>query len=86
MNLDLLSTMTAALVRSVNHDLLDKFVHDLRSKLRDMLILLYCLNECSYIGGLLLRRINVGGQLGTSCTKFRVVRDDYEEKLTTEKK
>ena len=39
-NLDLLSTMPAALVRSVNYDLLNKFVHDLRRQLRDMLILL----------------------------------------------
>ena len=78
--------MTAAFVGSVYDNLVDKLIHDLRRKLSDMFILMYCLDKSSHIGGLLLRRINVGGQLGTSCTKFRVVRDDYEEKLTTEKK
>ena len=47
----------------MNNDLLNKLMHDLRSKLRDMFILLDCLNESTYIGGLLFGSINVGGQL-----------------------
>ena len=49
-NLNLLSAMTTAFIRSVNDDLLDKLMHDLRGKLRDMLILLYRPDECCHIG------------------------------------
>ncbi len=49
-NLNLLSAMTAALVRSMNDDLLNKLVHYLRRKLCDMLILLYCFDESCHIG------------------------------------
>ena len=70
MNLNLLSTMPAALVRSVNDDLLNKFVHDLRCQLGDMLMLLYCSDESSHIGGLLFGSINVGCQLGSCCSQL----------------
>ena len=36
MDLDLLSTMSAALIGSVNDNLFDKLVHNLRGKFRDM--------------------------------------------------
>ena len=38
-NVDLLSAMPTALVGSVDNDFLDKLMHDIRSKLRDTLIL-----------------------------------------------
>ena len=50
MDLDFLRAMTAALVRSMNNDLLDQLMHDLRCQLRNMLILLYHLNEGVHIG------------------------------------
>ena len=62
-NVDLLSTMPTALMGSVNNDLLDKLMHDLRGKLRDMLILLYYSDESSCIGGLLLCRFDISSQL-----------------------
>ena len=42
--------MPTALIRNVNNDFLDKFVHDLRRKFSDTLILLYRLDECCHIG------------------------------------
>lgn len=76
MNLNLLSTMPAALVWSVNDDLLNKFVHDLRRQLGDMLMLLYCSDESSHIGGLLFGRTN---EVTTVCNGRRKVWTDYEE-------
>ncbi len=43
-NFNLLSTMPTAFVRSVNEDLLNQFVHDLRGKFRDVFVLLHHLN------------------------------------------
>ena len=51
MNLDLLRAMPAALVGSMNNDLLDQLMHDLRGKLRNMLIFLYCPDKSSHGNG-----------------------------------
>ena len=44
----------------------NQFVHDLRSKHRDMLILLDDIEERRYIGGLLFSRFNKCGKLRNS--------------------
>ena len=54
--------MSTALVRGMDNDLLDKLMHDLRSKLRDMLILLHNADECGHIGGLLFGGFYIGSE------------------------
>ena len=59
----LLSTMPIALFRSVNNYLLDKFMHDLGSKFRDMLILLHYLYKGVHISTFLLCCFNKSSKL-----------------------
>ena len=65
-DLDLLRAMPAALVRSVNNDLLDKLMHDLRCQICDMLILLHHADECGHIGGLLFGSFDIGSKARSS--------------------
>ena len=65
-NVDLLCAVTAALIRSMNNDFFDKLMHDLRSKLRDTLILLHHADECGHIGGLLFGSFDIGSKARSS--------------------
>ena len=68
-NVDLLCAVTAALIRSMNNDFFDKLMHDLRSKLRDTLILLHHADECGHISGLLFGGFDIGSNQITISTR-----------------
>ncbi len=80
-NLDLLGTMPAALIRSVNNDLLDKLVHDLGCQFRDMLILLNRLNESGHIRGLIEAMTKAIRAVPRGCGKNKAAKSRKESAL-----
>lgn len=64
-NIYLLNTLAAGLVRFVYDYLFNQLVHNFRCELFDMLIFMHHFKKCCHIGGLLFGIADQGDQLGS---------------------